>query len=167
MSIDLEAIKAALADIPGIGTLTQATVGGRMVLGFGVSPASFTVGIDPASTADQIIAKLRQVYAARGESAPQPAPAAQMEQPPLQPKAITVSVTTPGGFAASLKALVDEARAGLAQVRADGTAQVQGAVNRLHDAKDATKKVTGNMVKMIEDETASVLAELGQISNDL
>ncbi len=84
-----------------------------------------------------------------------------------QPKATTMTAPAPGSFAASLKAMMDEARAGVAQARADGLATVQTAVGKLADAKTATLHVAGTMAKTIEDEASSVLAELGQISNDL
>lgn len=77
-------------------------------------------------------------------------------------------MTAPAGsFAAGLKAMLDEARAGLEQSRADGLAQVQGAVGKLNEAKVATAHVSAKMAKTIEDEAANALAELGQISNDL
>lgn len=78
-------------------------------------------------------------------------------------------MTTPasGSFAASLKAMLDEARAGLVQARAEGTAMVQEAVGKLNEAKAATAKVAGNMAQQIHDEAASAMSELGQISNDL
>jgi hypothetical protein len=78
-----------------------------------------------------------------------------------------VTVAAPGSFAASLKAIVDDARAGLAQQRVDGVAQVQAAVGKINEAKAAVAHVTSSMAKTIEDEAAAVLAELGQISNDL
>lgn len=72
-----------------------------------------------------------------------------------------------GSFAASIRAMMDEARAGIDQARADGLAKVGDAIGRLNDAKVATGKVAGAMAKTIEDEAADVLSELGQISNDL
>lgn len=165
---DLTAIKAALADLPGIATLTQANVGGRMVFGFGASPASFTVGVDIASTDDQIIAALRKVYADRGEANHQPAPAPpQMPQPPLKPQGATVSVASPGGFAAGIKAMLDEARGGVARARADGLAQVKAAVSDLNDVEAATVRAAQGMVKSIQNEVADARAELGQITNDV
>lgn len=155
---NLRALKFALADIDGIETLTQANVGGRMVFGFGVSAASTTIGVDPAATDDQIIAAIRKAAEAKQ---PAPAPAAP------QPKDTTMSTPAPGGFAASLRAMMDEARAGVAKARSDGLAQVQTAVGKLAEAKDATVKVAGNTAKMIEDEAAATMAELGQLSNDL
>lgn len=157
---NLRALKFALADIDGIETLTQANVGGRMVFGFGVSAASTTIGVDPAATDDQIIAAIRKAAEAK-----QPVPAATAPAP--QPKDTTMSTPAPGGFAASLRAMMDEARAGVAKARSDGLAQVQTAVGKLAEAKDATVKVAGATAKMIEDEAAATMAELGQISNDL
>ena len=73
----------------------------------------------------------------------------------------------PGSFAASLKAMMDEAKAGLAQARSDGLAKVGEAVGKLNEAKTAVATVSGTLAKTIEAEAASVMSELGQISNDL
>jgi len=83
------------------------------------------------------------------------------------PKASTMSKPASGSFAASIRAMMDEAREGVAQARAEGLARVSDAVSKLHDAKTATRHVTGQMAATIESEAADVLAELGQISNDL
>lgn len=78
-----------------------------------------------------------------------------------------MSATPTGSFVAGLKAMVDDARADLERTRIDGTAVVQVAVGKIHEAKAAVAHVTSSMAKTIEDEAAAVLAELGQISNDL
>jgi len=78
-----------------------------------------------------------------------------------------MTTPAPGSFAASIKAMMDEARAGVAKARSDGIAAVGEAVGKLNDAKTATAHVAGKMVQTIHDEAASVLAELGQVSNDL
>jgi hypothetical protein len=49
-----------------------------------------------------------------------------------------MSTPIPGSFAASMRAMMDEARAGVAQARADGVAKVGEAVSKLNDAKVAT-----------------------------
>lgn len=152
--VNLWGLRLALADVPGIAGLNQTNVGGRMV--FGVD--GLVVGVDPAATDDQIIAAIRKAAEAKQ---PAPAPAAP------QPKDTTMSTPAPGGFAASLRAMMDEARAGVAKARSDGLAQVQTAVGKLAEAKDATVKVAGATAKMIEDEAAATMAELGQLSNDL
>lgn len=72
-----------------------------------------------------------------------------------------------GSFAAQIKAMMDEARAGVEQAKAEGLAKVGDAVGKLNDAKVAATKVAGSMAKTIEEEANAVLAELGQISNDL
>lgn len=63
--------------------------------------------------------------------------------------------------------MMDEAREGVVRARADGLAEVQSAVAKLGDAKQATAKVAGQMAQTIRDEADDVMAELGQISNDL
>lgn len=80
------------------------------------------------------------------------------------------SMTTkpaPGSFAAGIRAMMNEARAGVAKAREDGLAKVGDAVKKLDEAKVATVSVAGQMAKTIEDEAAEVMSELGQISNDL
>jgi hypothetical protein len=77
----------------------------------------------------------------------------------------TPAKPAPGSFAASIRAIMNEARDGLAQARADGIAQVREAVGDLQQVTAQTKQVTGSMVKTIQDETATARAELGQISN--
>jgi hypothetical protein len=80
-------------------------------------------------------------------------------------KVTSMTAPAPGSFAASLRAMMEEARAGIAQARSDGLAKVGEAVQKLNDAKLQTQQVTGSMAKTIADEADAVLAELGQISN--
>lgn len=87
--------------------------------------------------------------------------------PPLAPMTEPKKMTPPGSFAAGLKAMMDEARAGVEKARTDGHAKVKEAVGKLAEAKVATVTVSANIAKTIEDEAASVMSELGQISNDL
>jgi hypothetical protein len=82
-------------------------------------------------------------------------------------KVAPMTTPAPGSFAASLKAMLDEAHAGLEQARADGRARVGAAVDKLNGAKATTEKVTAGMAKQIEDAADSALSDLGQISNDL
>lgn len=91
------------------------------------------------------------------ELAPPAAPAAKPSRAPV----------VPGSFAASIRAMLDEARQGIAQARTDGLAKVGAAVGKLNEAKAATAHVTGQMVATIESEAADVMAELGQFSNAL
>ena len=79
--------------------------------------------------------------------------------------AAPATTPSPGGFVASIRAMMDEARAGLTQARTDGLAKVGDAVSKLVEAKVAVTQVSASMARTIEDEAASVLAELGQISN--
>lgn len=87
--------------------------------------------------------------------------------PPVQaiPTTQGATMSNPGGFAASLKAMLDQAKAGVVQAQTDGLAKVQAAVGKLNDAAAHTTAVSDNMAKSIEDQANSVLAELGQISN--
>jgi hypothetical protein len=112
-------------------------------------------GIAPTAVADQAPA-----------ATPLP-PAPTIAPPPVVAPPPATKPAPAGGFVASLRAMMDEARAGLDQARAEGMAVVQGAIGELHQAKAATTKVTGTMADRIKSEAADVMAELGQISNDL
>ena len=102
------------------------------------------------------------LVAAIAEFTPTPLPVVSiMEAKPV------MTTPAPGSFAASIRAMMDEARAGVAQARADGLAKVGDAVGKLTDAKVSIAKVSASMASTIEEEAASVLSELGQISNDL
>lgn len=92
-------------------------------------------------------------------------PAVELAPPPAAKTARAPVV--PGSFAASIRAMMDEARQGIAQARAEGLAKVGAAVGKLNEAKAATAHVTGQMVATIESEAADVMAELGQFSNAL
>lgn len=78
-----------------------------------------------------------------------------------------MTTPAPGSFAASLRAMMDDARKGVEQARSDGLARVGEAVGKLNEAKAATAKVACSMAQTIEDEAAAVLSEVGQISSDL
>lgn len=116
---------------------------------------------------------------AMSDNETQQQPAAPIAEPaapatPLPPAPMITGAAPPvrrpppsGSFASSLRAMMDEAREGVQRARADGLAEVQSAVGKLAEAKDATAKVAGNLAQTIRDEAADVLAELGQISNDL
>ena len=69
------------------------------------------------------------------------------------------------GFAAQIRSMFDAARAELEQAKADGVAQVKAAVDEHVRAAAQVKQVSASMAGAINDETAAVLAELGQISN--
>lgn len=158
MSIDQ--LKARLRDVPGIETLTLQNIAGRSAYGFN----GLIAAVDPNSTDDQIETAIRMasIQAALRPANDEPTPL-----PPVnitEPKPMT---TQPGSFSAAIKAMMDEARAGVAQARTDGLAKVGEAIGKLNDAKTATAKVAATMAGTIEDEAASVMSELGQISNDL
>jgi hypothetical protein len=134
-----------------------------------------TVMVSQMATDDEIAAALHRGNAASGSQnqatnnystyAGQLAAAT-----PLPPAPTITPVAKPaaqGSFAASLKAIVDEAKAGIEQAKADGLAQVRDAVGDLSKAKEATLRVTGNMASTVKSQAADIMAELGQISNDL
>lgn len=166
--MDLAGLKAKLADIAGIEGLTETIIGGRRVYGFDGLLAAVDINSDQAA----VEAAIRNGVALRAERVDGVGLAAvagglDLAPFPPQPKGKPMSTPAPGSFAASIRAMMDEARDGVARARADGLTQVRDAVGKLHEAKDATIHVAGQMAATIEDEAASVMSELGQISNDL
>jgi hypothetical protein len=78
---------------------------------------------------------------------------------PLPPAPTITAVPKPaahGSFAASLKAIVDEALAGAEKAKADGLSKVRTAVGKIGEATAATVRVTDNMASNIEDQAASI-----------
>lgn len=155
-------LKSRLRDVPGIEGLNMQTLLGRQVFGFDGKIAA----VDPSATVQEIEDAIRNAASIHTSSPPiapisTPLPTVNLTEPQ------SMTTPAPGSFAASIRAMMDEARAGVVQARADGLAQVKEAVGQLNDAKTATTKVSGTMAQTIKDEAASVLSELGQISNDL
>ena len=130
-----------------IGSNKFVTVGGK------------TVMVSPMAT-DQEIATALGLHQATVPVTATPLPPA----PTLTAERKPVASSS---FAASLKAMLDEAQAGLDQARADGRARVGAAVGKLNGVKAATAKVANGMAQQIEDAADSALSDLGQISNDL
>lgn len=168
-------IKARLAtEIPGILAATSHLEGGKQVIRVDgktaiVSPfasdneveAGIRLALDKPKQ-DATVTETDQVPQADAEHVTELPPAAILAEPPAAPAA-----RRPGGFAASLKALVDDAKSSIAQAQADGFAEVQSAVADLHKVKATVKHVTGNMAAGIRGDIADIHAELGQITNDL
>lgn len=182
MPLSINDLKARWHDVPGIQSLSLQRIAGRDTYSFGGK----IVAVDPRASLDEIESAIRAaasspaiaqmpagtpVIPANAEQAAEatPVPSASL-LPSLtiqSPKVQAMTNPAPGSFAASLKAMMDDARAGVEQARKDGLATVQTAVGKLNEAKTATAHVAGTMAKTIEDEAASVMSELGQISNDL
>lgn len=157
------AVKARLADVPGIENMSVSNIAGRIQFGMDGKIAAVD---ENASDAD-IDTAIRTTFGGRTTPLP-PAPTiAPAAAPVATTKATTVTTPAPGSFAASLKAMMDEAKSGLAQAQATGRARVQEAVGKFSDATVATGKVSESMAQQIEDAASSALADLGQISNDL
>jgi hypothetical protein len=151
-------LKQRLAHIPFIENLTMRLEGGKEVYSLGAGFAA----VDPMAGDAEIEAAIRTVLPAPTSKAT-PLPIVNLtEVKPAMP-----TTPAPGSFAASIKAMMDDARAGVAQARSDGLAKVGEAVGKLQDAKVATAHVAAKMVQTIEDEAASVMSELGQITNEL
>lgn len=151
-------LKQALKDVPGVEGLTMGYAPNGDEL---VTIAGRTVTVSPSTSNADIAAAF---LSPAPTSTPIP-PMAPINQ--TQGKPMTTTPAPAGSFAAGIRAMMDEARAGVAKARADGLATVGAAVGKLNEAKDATAHVAGSMAASIESEAADVMAELGQISNDL
>jgi len=152
-------MKQALRAIPGAEGLTLAYAANGNQL---VTIAGRTVEVAPTASNEEIALAFREPVMSTPNVTALPVVAFA-----TQPGTAPMTTPAPGSFAASIKAMMDEARAGVAKARSDGIAAVGEAVGKLNDAKTATAHVAGKMVQTIHDEAASVLAELGQVSNDL
>ena len=153
-------LKQALQDVPGVESLTMAyTFDGNAL----ITIAGRTVEVSPTASNAEIALAFRDPAMSTPSVTVTPLPtvAFNTRTEPMSTPA------TPGSFAAGIRAMMDEARAGVAQARADGLARVGDAVGKLNEAKAATAHVAGTMAATIESEAADVMAELGQISNDL
>lgn len=162
-------LKMRMTDVAGIETLTVTEIGGRKVFGFN----GLIAAVDPSATDQEIEDAIRNAasLARFGRTPEEKQTASVLPVPSLTPeparKVIPMTAPKPGSFAADLRAMMDTAREGVAQARREGMAKVGEAVGKLNDAKTATAHVAGKMASAIEDEAADVMAELGQISNDL
>lgn len=160
-------MKQALRDIPGAEGLTvsYAPSGNQLI-----TIAGRTVEVAPTASNAEIALAFREpaMSTPNVTVTATPIPAVTLTPPaPTQPQSKSMTTPAPGSFAASLKALLDEGRAGVEQAKADGHAKVRDALGKMHEAKTAVAHVTNNMAQTIHDEAHSVLSELGQISNDL
>ena len=156
--LDAEAIKTKLRDVRGIETLALTEVGDRLVIAFD----GLTTSIPHNGSEDQAIAAIRNAASLQPIN-----PVATPEAPQLSPKPLPTKgpAMSKFGFAAQIRSMFDTARAELEQAKADGVAQVKAAVDEHVRAAAQVKQVSASMAGAINDETAAVLAELGQISN--
>lgn len=158
--LNAERIKLKLPDIAGIEQLAFTEVGDRLVAAFN----GVTTSVAHNASEDQMIAAIRNAASLRvaqlrmpNETAPELSP------PPLPTKG--PAMASPTGFAAQIRAMLNDARADLENARADGLKHVAAAVGEMREVKTQVENVTAGMVRVIRDETADMLAELGQISN--
>jgi hypothetical protein len=150
--MSIEELRARLADLPGSESLTMQTLGGRELYSISGKVVGTPIG---ASIADAEAA-IRAAIASPEI----------VTSTPVAEKPIARPVAAPGSFAASIQAMMAEARDGVAQARAEGLAKVNESVSKLKDAKVATTHVTSAIAKTMTDEADAVMSELGQISND-
>lgn len=159
--LDAEAIKAKLRDVRGIETLAFTEVGDRLVIAFD----GLTTSIAHNGNEDQAIAAIRNAASLQPLN-PVATPAApQLDPQPLPMKGPAMASPAPGGFAADLKAILDDAKLRVAQSTNNARAKVSDAANRLVDVAGQVDRVGDTMAQQINDQADSVLAELGQISN--
>jgi hypothetical protein len=162
--LDAEAIKAKLPDVQGIEQLAFTLVGDRLVAAFN----GRTTSVAHNANEDQMILAIRNAAAlpAAPEAPvvlnPQPLPTA---PPPAAPKVKPMASPAPGGFAADLKAILDNAKLRVAQSQNNARAKVNDAAGRLVDVATQVDRVGDHMAQQINEQADSVLAELGQISN--
>jgi hypothetical protein len=158
-------MRQALRSIPGADGLTIAYAANGDEL---MTIAGRTVAVRPGASVAEIELAFREPAMNTPNITVTPLPAVAYEAQPIDSTRITTMTNpVPGGFAAGIRAMMDEARAGVAQARADGLAKVGEAVQALNEAKTATAHVADKMAGAIHSEAADVMAELGQISNDL
>ncbi len=157
-------LKSRLADVPGIEGLTMQLAMGRQIFGLNGK----LIGVDANADDAEIERAIRAAIASDAIAQIIPSPSAALLPSLTQSEPQGKSMAAPtGGFAASIKAMLEEARAGVEKAKADGMAKVGEAVTKLNQAQAATAHVAGSMAKTIEDEASAVMSELGQISNDL
>jgi len=157
--MSIESLKQRLAHLPEIENLTMRLEGGMEVYSVGAGFAS----VPPGASDAEIEQAISSVSPTPVNVTPLPAAPTINESKP----AMTAAVPPAGSFAASLKAMVDEAQAGIEQARADGRAVVGAAIGKLNGVKASTTKVASGMAKQIEDAADAALSDLGQISNEL
>jgi hypothetical protein len=169
-SLSIAELKQRLADVPGIEGLTMQIAMGRQIFGLNGK----LIGVDAGASDAEVERVIRAAIAsdAVAEIIPPASPSAALLPPlipeqPAKPKEVRMSSPAPGSFAASIRAMMDEARSGVAKAREEGLAKVSDAVSKLGEAKAATEHVAASMAKTIHDEADAVMAELGLISNDL
>jgi hypothetical protein len=166
-------LKSRMADIPGIDHLTMQIVMGRQCFGLNGKLIGVPMTADDGEVEGTIRAAVASTLtAAEIVKVPDeaPSPSAALLPPLVQPEAPKVQprpAIAPGGFAASLKGMLDDAQAQLAKAQYTGRARVQQSVDKFSMAIAAVGKVSESKAKEIEDAADSVLADLGQISNDL
>lgn len=168
--MSLADLKIRMRDLPGVSTLTMQMLSGRQNFGINGHLVAVDAGASEIEAEKAIRAALASPAMAQmpaGTPIPSAAliPAVTALAPaPAKPKAISMT-TSPGSFASQLKAIVEEARAGVDEAKAQGLARVRDAVGNLKKAAEHTIIVSDNMAQTINAQADDVLAELGQISN--
>lgn len=172
--MSLASLKVRMADISGIEKLSMELLAGRQNYSLGgrlisVDSAASDADVERAVRASLSSPAIAQLPAGTPAGA-QAAPSASLlpaVNPQLRQESKPMTTAGTGGFAASIKAMMNDALAGMAQAQVEGLARIQHSVGKLNEAKTATMQVAESMAKSIDDQTAAVLSELGQISNDL
>lgn len=155
-------MKQALRDVPGAENLTLSYAPGGNLL---VTIAGRTVEVSPAASNAEIELAFREPAMSTPNVTVTPLPVVAYASAPTKQGKPMTTTPAPGSFVAGIRAMMDEAKSGLAQARTDGLAKVGEAVAKLGEAKVAVTQVSNSLAKTIEDEAASVMSELGQFSN--
>lgn len=164
--LDAESIKAKLSDVPGIEQLAFTEVGDRLVAAFN----GRTTSIAHNGNEDQMILAIRNAASlpAAAEAPvvlnPQPLPTSESLAPPAAPKVRTMANAT-GGFAADMKAILDDAKLRVLQSQNNARSKVSDAANKLVDVAKQVDRVGDTIAQQMHDQADAVLSELGQISN--
>lgn len=139
-------LKARLADVPGIETLTMQLSGERNVLSWGQGLTRRMTTVTPFASDNDIEAAVR-LLANVGETSPVP----------TQPKEEPMSVTGAGYVAGSL---ADRLRAVRSKIE-QGSARMDAALSKMDQAASAHSALADT----VAGEADALLAEVGQFTN--
>ncbi|WP_375782908.1 hypothetical protein ACE10Z_23630 [Bradyrhizobium sp. Pha-3] len=173
MSAILASLKARLADIPGIESMSMQLLAGRQSYSIGGK----VVSVDATATEDEAEAAIR---AALGSLAVAQMPAGTPVAAPAVPassssallpqvnmtanqESTTMSITGAGGAGLSLKAMIQKRKA---KIQADIDSHMK-AIEAEFDVQDQVVAGLGALPGKIKSETSDLAASIGQFANDI
>jgi hypothetical protein len=147
-------LKARLADVPGIETLTLQLIGGRQVFGF----AGMIAAVDPLATDQEIEDAIREAAARKADflAKTTPLPDAGLMPAPIQEEN-PMGVTGASHVGANLKTRMDDLKSKIAA----GQSKIDASLSKMEQAAEATHQF-GDQLGTEADE---LLATLGQFTN--